>query len=364
MEKNRFPVQILGILLILLPQSILWALEIPTLGKAKYVPFSSLQKSFSDLDSSLNRATLVGSIHLGNSEIRFRIGESFYTVDGQIEKTKLGVLYKDRDFLLPPEFVEAILVHLVRDEVLYTYKGQKFVFEIRAYQQAGKLESVIIDAGHGGKDPGTSSKKGIHEKEVVLDVALKLKARIEKERPDIRVFLTRSDDRFLELEDRSARANYIRRKYGISVFVSLHCNSHIAEESNGFEIYYLSQTATTESARQTALLENGILDERKNPKVKEIEADMMSSSIQRRSRILASTVEREMKKNLYRKILSRGVKKADFSVLRGSLMPAVLVEMGYLSNPKEARELQSSRIQEEICESILRGIEDYDEKTN
>ncbi|EMG20940.1 N-acetylmuramoyl-L-alanine amidase [Leptospira interrogans serovar Icterohaemorrhagiae str. Verdun HP] len=144
------------------------------------------------------------------------------------------------------------------------------------------------------------------------------------------------------------------------MFISLHCNSSINEEVNGFEIYYLSQTPSTESARETALLENKILKAKGSPVVKKIQAGMMSSLIQRRSRILARSLESEMKKKLQPQILSRGVKKADFSVLRGSLMPAVLVEMGYLSHEKESKLLQSKSLQVKIAKSIVEGIRGYE----
>ncbi|XDD50946.1 N-acetylmuramoyl-L-alanine amidase [Leptospira sp. WS92.C1] len=342
----------------------LWELQakvaIPTQSSERYVRFEDIQREFPSLKSSFNPATFVGAIKHPSGEIRFRVGSSFYTFNQSIEKISVPVLYKEKDFLLPPELTEALFVQLMSEDVRYEYKENVLELEVLPGAEKLGIKTILIDAGHGGKDPGTASDVGASEKEIALQVAKILKKFFEKVYPEITVVLTRPDDTFIELERRSEIANRELKKKGSSLFISLHCNSSINPDINGFEIYYLSQTPSTESARETALLENRILKAKGNSTIKKIQAGMMSSLIQRRSRILARSLESEMKKKLQPQILSRGVKKADFSVLRGSLMPAVLVEMGYLSHEKESKLLQNKSLQVKIAKSIIEGIRDYE----
>lgn len=335
-------------------------ISIPTQSSKRYVYFEDIQKEFPSLKSSFNPATFVGAIQHPSGEVRFRVGSSFYTFNQTIEKISVPVLYKEKDFLIPPEIVEAIFVQLMSEDVRYEYKENVLELEILPSVEKLEIKTILIDAGHGGKDPGTASNDGTNEKLVALQVAKILQKFFEKVYPTINVVLTRSDDTFIELERRSEIANRELKKSGSALFISLHCNSSINMDVNGFEIYYLSQTPSTESARETALLENRIFKPKGTPAIKKIQAGMMSSLIQRRSRILARSLESEMKKKLQPQILSRGVKKADFSVLRGSLMPAVLVEMGYLSHEKESKLLQSKSLQVKIAKSIVEGIRGYE----
>ncbi|PKA14620.1 N-acetylmuramoyl-L-alanine amidase family protein [Leptospira haakeii] len=334
--------------------------RIQTIGKNGYVSFEEIHKKIPGLQSKFESATLVGSISHTSGEIRFRIGASFYAINGSLEKTNLPVVYKDKDFLLPPDLVEAIFVRLLPGDVSYEFKEDELVFDLLPKAERLKLSAIIVDAGHGGKDPGTSSDKGMQEKLVSLQVARFLKKFLNKVYPEVRVILTRSNDSFIELERRSEIANKEMQKGGSVLFVSLHCNASISSDVNGFEVYYLSQTPSTETAREVSLFENGISGKKGGTSYGKIQAGMMSSMIQRRSRLLARSVESEMKKNLGPKILSRGVKKADFSVLRGSLMPAILVEMGYLTHNKESEVLADKTHQVKLAKSILEGVRAYE----
>ncbi|MDV6235976.1 N-acetylmuramoyl-L-alanine amidase [Leptospira ellisii] len=359
MAKNQVHLWWL-ILLLIGPWELAATVSIPTHSSERYVRFEDLQREFPSLKSSFNPATFVGAVRHPSGEIRFRVGSSFYTFHQNIEKISVPVLYKEKDFLLPPEVVEALFVQLMSEDVRYEYKENLLELEILPGAEKLGIKTILIDAGHGGKDPGTSSPSGSDEKDVALQTAKILKKFFEKVYPEIAVVLTRSDDTFVELERRSEIANRELKKNGSALFISLHCNSSVNEDVNGFEIYYLSQTPSTEAARETALLENRILKPKGGAAVKKIQAGMMSSLIQRRSRILARSLESEMKKKLQPQILSRGVKKADFSVLRGSLMPAVLVEMGYLSHEKESKLLQNKNLQVKIAKSIVEGIRGYE----
>ncbi|EPG66363.1 N-acetylmuramoyl-L-alanine amidase family protein [Leptospira wolffii] len=334
--------------------------RVPTIGHQGYVSFEEIKKRIPGLQSKFEPATMVGSVLHSGGELRFKIGSSFYAVNGSLEKTNLPAIYREKDFLLPPEFVEAIFVRLLSGDVNYEFKAGELVFDLLPKAEKLRLSAIILDAGHGGKDPGTSSPKGLQEKHVSLQVAKILKKFLNKVYPEVRVVLTRGDDTFIELERRSEIANKEIHKGGSVLFVSLHCNASISDDVNGFEVYYLSQTPSTEAARETSLFENRISGKKGGPNYGKIQAGMMSSLIQRRSRLLAVSVESEMKKNLASKILSRGVKKADFSVLRGSLMPAILVELGYLTNGKESGLLADKAQQVKLAKSILEGVRAYE----
>ncbi|PJZ68161.1 N-acetylmuramoyl-L-alanine amidase [Leptospira perolatii] len=360
MEKNQILLWLLAVSFFFYVGPILGQERIQTIGKYRYVRFKEIREKIPTLKSEFDPATMVGSILHSKGEIRFRIGSTFYTINGWIEKTSLPVLYSDKDFVIPPEVVESIFVQLLPEDVKYEFLESELVFEVSNTLEQLHISTIVIDAGHGGKDPGTSSNYGIQEKQVSLKVARALKKFLNKVYPEIQVVLTRSEDVFIELERRSELANSQLKKGGTALFLSLHCNASIAEDVNGFEVYYLSQTPSSESGRETAILENKIGGLKGRNTYKKIQAGMLSSLIQRRSRLLAHRVETEMKKNLGSKILSRGVKKADFSVLRGSLMPAILIEMGYLTHPREARLLENQATQVRIAKSVVEGIRAYE----
>ncbi|TGK06634.1 N-acetylmuramoyl-L-alanine amidase [Leptospira semungkisensis] len=359
MEKNQILLWGLGIFLFW-NVSLSAETRIPTISKNGYVPFEEIRKRIPGLQPKFEPATLVGSISHTTGEIRFRIGSSFYAINGSLEKTNLPVIYRDKDFLLPPDIVEAVFVRLLPGDVSYEFKEGELIFDLLPKAERLRLSAIIVDAGHGGKDPGTSSPKGIQEKMVSLQVAKFVKKFLNKVYPEVRVVLTRGGDSFIELERRSEIANSELQKGGSVLFISLHCNASISDDVNGYEVYYLSQTPSTEAAREISLFENKISGKKGGPQYRKIQAGMMSSLIQRRSRLLARSIESEMKKNLGPKILSRGVKKADFSVLRGSLMPAILVEMGYLTHPKESDLLADKTQQVKLAKSILEGVRAYE----
>ncbi len=188
-----------------------WGLEakifIPTQSSKRYVRFEDIQKEFPSLKSSFNPATFVGAIRHPSGEVRFRVGSSFYTFNQSIEKISVPVLYKEKDFLIPPEIVEAIFVQLMSEDVRYEYKENVLELEILPSVEKLEVKTILIDAGHGGKDPGTASNDGTNEKLVALQVAKILQKFFEKVYPTINVVLTRSDDTFVELERRSEIAN-------------------------------------------------------------------------------------------------------------------------------------------------------------
>jgi len=224
--------------------------------------------------------------------------------------------------------------------------------------QAGPLRVIVLDAGHGGHDPGAIGPRGLQEKDVVLDVTRRL-ARMLEAGLGVKVALTRTGDYFVPLRERAAFANSHRT----DLFVSIHANAHRVSESEGVETYFLSSEASDNEARQVAALENGVIQlespsSRGRPDIlKTILWDLAQSEFQEESSRLAETVQDSMTLSLG--IPNRGVKQAGFYVLGGVAMPAILVEIGFVTNKKEEQRLQDSEYREQVARAIYAGLAEY-----
>ncbi|HYE92886.1 MAG TPA: N-acetylmuramoyl-L-alanine amidase [Terriglobales bacterium] len=231
----------------------------------------------------------------------------------------------------------------------------------RESAQAGPLRTIVLDAGHGGHDPGATGPGGLTEKELVLDVTKRV-ARLIEEKLDIKVRLSRDGDHFVPLKERTSFANRERA----DLFVSIHANAHTSAAHEGVETYFLSSEATDIAARQTAALENSVVQLEKpvngraagrENALKAILWDLAQSDFLFESSRLAEVVQDSMTRSL--RIPNRGVKQAGFYVLGGAAMPAILIEIGFVTNPREERRLRESRYRDEIARAIFAGIADY-----
>ena len=228
-------------------------------------------------------------------------------------------------------------------------------------QAAGPLQTIVLDAGHGGHDPGATGPGGLTEKELVLDVTRRV-ARLVEEKLDIKVLLSRDGDHFVPLKDRTSFANRERA----DLFVSIHANAHAHAIHEGVETYFLSSEATDIAARQTAALENSVVQLEKpapgrsngrQDVLKAILWDLAQSEFLTESSRLAEVVQDSMTRAL--RIPNRGVKQAGFYVLGGAAMPAILIEIGFVTNPREERRLRESKYRDEIARAIFTGIAEY-----
>ncbi|KAF0221794.1 MAG: N-acetylmuramoyl-L-alanine [Geobacteraceae bacterium] len=219
----------------------------------------------------------------------------------------------------------------------------------------GKIRRIVVDPGHGGHDPGAVGGGGAREKDVVLQIGLKLAKKL-REGLGLDVVMTRSTDVFLELQERTAIANQV----GADLFVSIHANAALSRTISGIETYYLN-LAKTEKAAQLAAKENGTSLE----KVSLLQAvlfDLMANYKINDSAHLAE----EVQKALYRKaggqysgVKNLGVKQGPFYVLVGATMPSILVETAFLSNEREEERLKDAQYQETTADGILEGIKGY-----
>ena len=228
--------------------------------------------------------------------------------------------------------------------------------------RAWSLATIVIDAGHGGKDPGAIGVGDAQEKDVTLAVARNLRDEIRRAMPGVTVVMTRSDDSFVELFRRGQIANERNGR----LFISIHCNSmpQKPDPASGFECYIL-RPGKNEDAEQVTAAENGAIrfetDREKYAAMSAenaIMASMAQSAFVRYSELLASALRRAMKRKT--SIPDRGVHQAGFYVLVGASMPSVLVEIGYLSNEKDAAVLTSAAGQKKIARALFEGVRSYE----
>ncbi|NWG14455.1 MAG: N-acetylmuramoyl-L-alanine amidase [Acidobacteria bacterium] len=218
-----------------------------------------------------------------------------------------------------------------------------------------KVTRIVIDPGHGGSDTGTVGRNGLKEKDLVLDVARELKESLE-ERIGAIVVMTRNDDRFVSLEERTAIAN--RNK--ADLFISIHANSSTSRSISGIETYYL-HFARSWSERVVAARENAAtvqsISELEDLIRKIVLADKSSES-----RELAGILQKSLysgTRTIFPEMRNRGVRRAPFLVLVGAEMPAVLVEVAFLSNPRDEQMLSEQSGQQIVARALLSGIEGY-----
>lgn len=222
-----------------------------------------------------------------------------------------------------------------------------------------RLDTVVIDPGHGGKDPGTQGH-GLDEKDIVLDVAKILGGYLE-EKLGIRVVYTRTDDRFIELHERGRIANEAAGK----LFISLHANATRAASVHGTETFFLGQHKT-EAARKVMERENRVVNlENDTGRYEALDEEklvryaLMQSANMRQSEYLASLIEEQFDERVHRDDQSRGVKQAGFQVLWEASMPAVLVELGFLTHSHEAQFLASENGKVYLASAIFRAVRAY-----
>ncbi len=225
-----------------------------------------------------------------------------------------------------------------------------------------KLETIVIDPGHGGKDPGTSGKK-TKEKDIALKISLKLGAYIEKNFPSVKVIYTRKDDRYVSLDERAALAN----KNKAQLFICIHANSLPGAPAYGTETYVMGlhkdkgNFEVAKRENEVILMDENYQEryEGFDPKSPEsyILFTLSQSAYHESSLKFAQKVEQQFKQKVGR--FSRGVKQAGFLVLWQTSMPSVLIETGFLSQGKEETYLASSEGQDSIASGIYRAFKDY-----
>lgn len=247
-----------------------------------------------------------------------------------------------------------------KESPLIIKKNAKITSGALAKQLALGVRRIVIDPGHGGRDYGAPGYlKGVHEKKIALQIAKKLAKKI-KSRLRCEVIMTRRDDRFLTLEERTAIAN----TKNADLFISIHTNAARSRKAYGIETYFLNLATDNDAilvaARENATSAKNISD------LETILSDLMQNAKINESSRLAAYVQKALYKGMrkkYSKIKSKGVKQAPFYVLLGAHMPAILIETSFISNPRECKRLNNATYQNKLCDSIIDGIKKYIHET-
>ncbi|HWO01954.1 MAG TPA: N-acetylmuramoyl-L-alanine amidase, partial [Blastocatellia bacterium] len=223
------------------------------------------------------------------------------------------------------------------------------------------IHRIVIDPGHGGHDTGTISAGGMREKDLVLDVARRLRGYIKHSYPDVEVILTRESDRFVALEERTAIANSRRA----DLFISIHANASQSRVASGVETYFVSPDRVPAEDLQTAARENATLASSKSGEpVQAMFASVTTmgnrvAESRELARYIQSGLVRGIGAQSPRTAANRGVKHAPFVVLLGASMPSVLAEVSFLSNPKDEALLLTVEFRERVAASLYAGLNAY-----
>jgi len=277
--------------------------------------------------------------------INLMVGESLILVDDRPRYLRHPIELYQGTVAVPYSFKEQVLDTLFRETPL-----------IRMRSPLSKIKRVVIDAGHGGNDPGAIGKTGLREKDVNLDIAKRLGSLLKAQ--GIGIIFTRSSDDFIPLAKRVAIANRAKA----DIFISIHSNANLVRSRNGFEVYYISSDIN-DSKRALLAAKNTSLDLSSSCfagyslALRATLWDMIYTYSRAESIGMARSICQEVNRQLDTKIL--GVKGAGFYVLKGARMPAVLVEVGFVSNREEERMLRNDYYRQKIAESITEGILDY-----
>jgi len=217
------------------------------------------------------------------------------------------------------------------------------------------VKTIVIDPGHGGKDPGAVARDGTKEKDIVLDIALRL-YKLFRKNPAFNAILTRKTDIFLPLATRTLIAN----RAGADLFISIHVNASYRKTTRGFEVYFLSDTASDDEAQTVANTENAVIEmEEKQVYRSDVNSILWSMKLNEymnESAECCAFISRNMG-NFFHK--NRGIKQAGFYVLKGARMPSILIEAGFITNKKDRKTLKKGRNRQVIAEKIYHSVTGY-----
>ncbi len=280
---------------------------------------------------------------------------------GLLEKNGHQISFKAGDSFVLKDYKKLFLTDapLLKNDVLFVSK--KFIDDAQAFfktdsdESGYKIGAILIDPGHGGKDPGAletykinGKNVTIKEKDVNLSVGKMLYARLKAAYPDKKILMTRDKDVFLSLSERTDIANSVKLNEKEAIlYISVHVNSSLDKKASGFEVWYLSP-----GYRRTVLEKTGDLD--KN--LFTVMNSMMEEEYTTESILIAKFVMDGLQAQVGGQTSSRGIKAEEWFVVRNSNMPAVLVELGFVSNEKEARLLYDQSYLQKLSLGIYNGL--------
>ena len=351
-----------------------------TIGKVNYIKehqYYISVNNFSDIllnNNFTNSNTEKMVVYFGDTKIKITANISFVIIDEKVYQLHNNVFQKKGEYYVPLDDFLALLTQHTNTEYSMDYNSMSInlgsviqnipeskTIDLAEEKKKWQFDTIIIDPGHGGKDPGSVGYKGTKEKDIVLDVSKRLARKIQKN-SRIKTVLTRDEDVFVRLQDRTKFANTNEG----DLFISIHVNSNESKKPYGFETYLL-KPGRNQEAINVALRENSVieLEGNKFEKLTDeqlIQATIAQSGFVQYSEKFAALIQEEIDKRVQSR--NRGVKQAGFYVLMGASMPNVLIELGYISNPNEEKKLNSSSYRDMLATSIYYAILQYQKILN
>ena len=347
------------------------------LGKADIIKKNQYYISLNDIGEIVGNGSFVNNktekivIYVQGLKIKLSNNISFIVVEDKKYQMK-SKLFKNNDQYYAPidDFFNILFLHGA-DQYSVDYSKMSISLnsiskktpesvdmnvDLKKEKNKWTFNAIIIDPGHGGKDPGAIGYRGTKEKDIALDVAKRLEKKISKNM-NVKAILTRDEDIFLRLGERTRFAN----ENNGDLFISIHANAAEDRRASGFETFLIgpnrNEAAVRVAARENAALEleGGSTTQLTDEAL--IKATIAQAGFANFSEQFAALVQEEMGKRIQSK--NRGVKQAGFYVLMGASMPNVLIELGFISNPSEEKKLKSSNYREVLATSIYRAIEKY-----
>ena len=316
----------------------------------------------------INNKTQKVVFYVDNKKIKISNEVTFIEIEDNLFQLSSKVINQNDNYYMPTESFFGIIQNLsispsikyTNDEIRLTpISGLKKTIktvDLRSEKKKWEFKTIVIDAGHGGKDPGAIGYRGTKEKDIALDVAKRLEKKLSKNM-NVKIIMTRDEDVFLRLSERTKIAN----ESNGNLFISIHTNAAEDRRASGFETFLIgpnkNEAAVRVAARENAVLELEGTTGKKLTNEDLIQATIAQSAFASKSEQFASMVQKEIKKRVQSK--DRGVKQAGFYVLMGASMPNVLVELGFISNPTEEKKLRSHQYRDQLATAIYRAVEQY-----
>jgi len=316
----------------------------------------------------INDKTQKVVFYVNNKKIKISNQVTFIEIEDNLFQLTSKVVNQNDNYYMPTESFFSIIqtlsssfsIKYTNDEIRITstpgLKKTIKTVDLRNEKEKWEFKTIVIDAGHGGKDPGAVGYRGTKEKDIALDVAKRLEKKLSKNM-NVKIVMTREEDIFLRLSERTKIAN----ESNGNLFISIHTNAAEDRRASGFETFLIgpnkNEAAVRVAARENAVLELEGITGKKLSNEDLIQATIAQSAFASKSEQFASMVQKEIKKRVQSK--DRGVKQAGFYVLMGASMPNVLVELGFISNPSEEKKLRSPQYRDQLASAIYRAVEQY-----
>mgnify|MGYP001424141599 FL=1 len=309
--------------------------------------------------------------YIDDKKIKITNQIAFVMIDDNLFQLSSKTVKQNNDYYVPAESFLSIINSLstsisisldtnqINLERIIEIPKKTVKVDLKSEKEKWEFKTIVIDAGHGGKDPGAVGYRGTKEKDIALDVAKRLEKKISKNM-DVKVVMTRDEDVFLRLSERTKIAN----ENNGSLFISIHTNAAEDRRASGFETFLIglnkNEYAAKVAARENAVLELEGKSGQELTGEDLIQATIAQAAFASSSETFADMVQKEIKKRVQSR--DRGVKQAGFVVLARASMPNVLVELGFISNPAEEKKLRSPQYRDQLATAIYRAVQQY-EKT-